>query len=167
MTKIELGQIMAALREVYTAGSDPSPTLIEIWWAMFQGYDKEVVQKAAVEYMSTSHVTKQFPAPGDILEEVRSITGEREAEIELWRAAEKAIRRGSVMTQEDFEALPEEVQTYYGGVSAFRDLGMLPADQLQYEQARFLKQVPQIRKRVEGQKLIAARREPVLWLKDI
>lgn len=153
MTLKETGQIMAYLRELYPNGSAPTRTTVNAWHDLLQPYPYEIAWEAAKAVASTWD-GYTMPPPAAIISKIKMATGEQDADIALWRIAEKAIRRGTAFTQSEFDQLPEPVRQYFGGVSAIRDLALLDASQLPNERARFLKQMPILKERAEAQALL-------------
>ena len=82
-----------------------------------------------------------MPPPSEIIRQAEMLMPEDTTAIDLWRIAERQIKRGTVITQEDFDRLPAPVRRYFGGPSAIRDLALLDMEQLPNERARFLRQI--------------------------
>jgi len=145
MNRKEMLEVLAYLREIYPNGKPITDLTVTVWQDIFSGYDPETIKRAAkktaMEYRGYT-----MPSPADVLAYVSD--PDQETDIELWRIAERWIRRGTVMKRNDFESLPEEIKLYFGGVSAFRDLALLEAEYLPNERARFIKAMPGIRQRV-------------------
>lgn len=60
----------------------------------------------------------------------------------LWRIAQTAIGRGSVITQEEFTQLPEPIQTWFGSKGEIRSYGMMRTTELETSvKARFMREI--------------------------
>lgn len=155
MTKEETAKILAYFRELYPQGDSPTKATVNAWFDLIHEYDYRIAWEAAKNVARTWEFGF-MPPPGILLEQIRLIIVPESTDIELWRIAEKAIRRGTVFTKEEFNQLPEELQIYFGGVSAIRDLALSEIEQVSFERARFLKQIPNIRSRVRAQAALPA-----------
>lgn len=145
MNKNDTKKIMAYLREAFPNGKPGTELTVMVWHDLLKDYDVEIVEEAARNVVRTWD-GYTMPPPAYLIGEIKRLMPEDETAIELWRIAEKAIKRGSVLTEEEFAALPSPVRRYFGGRSAIRDLALLDADQLPNERARFLKHIEIIKK---------------------
>lgn len=155
MTKEETAKILAYFRELYPQGNPPTKATVNAWFDLIRDYNYRIAWEAA---KNVAH-TWEFgfmPPPGILLEQIRLLAIPDNTDIELWRIAEKAIHRGTVLTRQEFEQLPEEVQIYFGGVSAIKDLALSEKEQTDFERARFLKQIPSIRSQIQARAAIPA-----------
>lgn len=149
MTKQETAKVIAYLREMYPQGASPSQATVNAWADLFSDTPFEVVWAAAKEVCRTWE-GYTMPPPAALFRVINQVDGK--TVIEKWRVVEKLIKRGTRLTQSEFDEQGEDIKAYFGGVSAIRDLALLNQDELPNERARFLKAMPQIRERIETQK---------------
>lgn len=134
---------MTYLRELYPQGKDVTVHTVSAWHDLLADYPYEVAFEAAKNVARTwKYLT--LPLPAAVIEQIDNILPEDDTPIELWRIAERQLKRATIMTQEDFESLPVPVQRYYGGVSGMRDIALLDIGELPNERARFLKHIVRI-----------------------
>lgn len=140
MTRQETTKILAYLREIYPQGKEVTKNTVSVWHDLLAGYPYEVAFQAA---KNTARTWKGYimPPPSEIIRQAEMLMPEDTTAIDLWRIAERQIKRGTVITQEDFDRLPAPVRRYFGGPSAIRDLALLDMEQLPNERARFLRQI--------------------------
>lgn len=143
MTIKETAMVIAYLREFFPQGKEVTQTTINAWHSVLKDYDIASV-KGAAKSVAMTYQGVTMPPVALILQELDC----SETEVELWRIAERWARRGTSMTQSDFDSLPKPIQAYFGGVSAFRDLAMMDAKELANERARFLKHAPKVKERI-------------------
>ena len=151
MNKRETSQVVAYLREVYPQGAPVTEATINVWHDVLGEYQYQVAWEAARQ-VAGEWVGYTMPPPAAVKQKIKQMVPHYQTGIELWRDAEKAIKRGTRMTQDEFEQLPEAVQTYFGGVSAIRDLALLDKSQLPNERARFLNSINVIQGRIEARR---------------
>lgn len=151
MNKRETSQVVAYLREVYPQGAPVTEATINVWQDVLGEYPYQVAWEAARQ-VAGEWVGYTMPPPAAVKQKIKQMMPQDQTAIELWRVAERAIKRGTVMTQDEFEQLPEAVQTYFGGVSAIRDLSLLDKSQLPNERARFLRNIEVVQARIDAQK---------------
>lgn len=151
MTKQETVKILAYLREVYPQGKDVTRNTINVWHDLLVGYPYEVAFEAA---KNTARTWEGYtmPPPSEVIRQIEILLPEDTTKIELWRIAERQIKRGTVITQEEFDELPAPIKRYFGGISAIKDLGLLGVEQLPNERARFLNQIDGIIERDKARK---------------
>lgn len=148
MTKQETAKVMAYLREAYPQGAQITQNTINVWHDVLGEYPYQVAWEAARQ-VAGEWVGYTMPPASTIKQKIKQMMPNDQTGIELWRTAEKAIKRGTRMTQEEFDQLPEPVRLYFGGVSALKDLALLDKSQLPNERARFLNNVNAIQSRIE------------------
>ena len=150
MNREETMKVLAYLREMYPHGKPITKNTIAAWQDTFSEFPYEVIWAAAKRVVQTwdGYV---MPPPAAIFKVLKEMNPQEDTAIELWRIAEKAIKRGTVITQSEFDALPEAVRIYFGGISAIRDLALLDMGEIPNERARFIKQMPTIMERIETQ----------------
>ena len=149
MTELETGKVVAYLREAYPQGAPITKNTMNVWHDLLGQYPYEVAWQAARQ-VASEWVGYTMPPPAAVVQKIRQMMPQQNTGIELWRIAEKAIKRGTRLTQEEFNQLPEPVRTYFGGVSGIRDIAMLDKDQLPNERARFLNNIGTVQARIEA-----------------
>ena len=142
MNKSETAKIVAYLYEAYPNGKEVTDFTIEVWHDLLKGYDFKVVQAAMREVLNEWE-GYTMPPPAAIIKKINR-AGKKDTYMDLWNEAEKLIRKGTVLTVEEFRDAPKEVQRYFGNVARIRDLALMPPEQTANERARFLKQIPEI-----------------------
>lgn len=149
MTKDETIRILAYLREIYPNGKQVTDMTVTVWHDLLQEYRYEVVQ-AVTKQVAKEYTGYTMPPPAEIIKRINLIKGKGNTAIEYWRQAEQAIRRGAILTEEEFKQLPTPVQKYFGGRSAIRDIAILDQSELPNERARFLNNIKIIITREES-----------------
>lgn len=165
MTIKDTQKILAYFREAYPNGARGSEHTVRLWHDLLEEYDFEVAWVAAKIVVRTWQ-GYTMPPPAALIAEIENLYEHEDSAIDNWRLVEKAIKRGSVFTQSEFNDLPEVVQRYFGGVSAIRDLAYMNRDQLPNERARFMKlyetlnsQIKAVRQIPESVRLLLETRE--------
>jgi len=105
--------------------NDPEKRLA-LWASAFRSAPKGLVEFAAYRALAESPFE---PKLADIVARVKEMlnAGQDDA-VSAWGALARAAERATVVTQEEFEALPYEVRRFCGGLSGLRDMGNLEAD---------------------------------------
>ncbi|MBO6270492.1 MAG: hypothetical protein J6N19_15295 [Clostridium sp.] len=150
MNRIEIEKILVYLREVYPNGAEITRDTVTVWQDLFSEYPFEVAWQAVKNLVRTWE-GYTMPPPAVLFRNIDEINPGEDTAIGLWRIAERAIKRGSVFSQSEFEELPDPLRMYFGGVSAIRDLAMISLDQMPNERARFLRQAPDLIRRSKAQ----------------
>lgn len=167
MTKQETAKILAYLRELYPNGAKVTADTVSAWHTVIGEYDFRIAWDCTVS-LAKEWDGYTMPPAAALAKKIRSVLPGDDTAIELWREAEKLIRRGTVLTDDEYESASEPIRRYFGGRSAIRDLALLDIDELPNERARFLRNIPAIierqttvaglsaesRKAIEGTKLI-------------
>lgn len=149
MSREETTQVLAYLREMFPQGKPVTKNTVSAWHDLLEEYPYEIVWESAKNAVRTWE-GMTMPPLAVLINQIKNLQP-NDTEIELWRIAEQQIKRGTVMTQEDFDALPEPIRAYFGGVSAFRDLALLEHSELPNERARFINNIGKIVARQEAQ----------------
>lgn len=150
----ETAKMLTTLREFYPQGQPITETTVKAWHLVFDDIDFQVAMSVIPE------VVKEWdgytmPPPAAIIKKIKSASAGDTA-IELWNEADKLISRGTILTIEEFEQADPTIKTYFGSVSRIRELALMDAAQTANERARFLKQAPQIREKIETRKALPA-----------
>ena len=143
MTIQETTKILSYFRELYPNGEKATNATVNAWHTVIGEYDFEVAWECAMD-LAKEWDAYTMPPPAALVKRIRSVLPTDMTAIELWREAERLIRRGLVLTEEEFSKAPEPIRVYFGGRSAIRDMALLSAEELPYERARFLKNIAPI-----------------------
>lgn len=144
MTKSETTKILTIIRAFYKTDQNAAE-MVGAWHTVLADYDYEVAEVAVKNFAKNDKRDyATFPPLGKIVQQIEMLMPENKIGIDLWRIAERQIKRGTVITQEEFDELPAPIKRYFGGVSAIRDLALLDMDQLPNERARFLNNIERI-----------------------
>lgn len=153
MSKKQMVQILAYFRVVYTNGAEPDEKTAAVWFDLFKDYPYELVWAAARQVVRTWESSAgTMPSPAVLMNAIRQISPDQDTSIGMWREAEKAIRKGTRLSGEDFEKLPEPVRMYFGSTTAIRELALAPQHEVANERARFLKQAQALADKAEARK---------------
>lgn len=150
MNKQETAKVIAYLREMYPQGASPTQATVNAWADLFADVPYEVAWSAAREVCRTWNGYAMPPAAA-LFKVIEQAQADNKTAIEKWRVVEKLIKRGTRLTQSEFDEQDEDIKAYFGGVSAIRDLALLNQDEIPNERARFLKAMPAIKERIETQ----------------
>ena len=103
-----------------TAPQDIAKT-VDVWHGFLSPYPVSVVRHAVAECVRE----KPFaPAIHDVVTKVEEVLNpERATASDAWNVLKSAAQRASVVTIEEFESLPYEVQRFCGDIGGLRDLG--------------------------------------------
>lgn len=154
-------QVLALLREAYPQGAEITEITVNVWADLFSDMPYEIAWEAAKEVCRTWQ-GYTMPPPAELFKVIRNADDRTRTLMEKWRKVEKLIKRGSVLTQEEFDEQDEDIKAYFGGVSAIRDLALLDMDEIPNERARFLKHMPAVQERLETQARIPANVQAML-----
>lgn len=153
MTEKETAKVLTLLREAFPQGKEITGDTVKVWSEIFEQEQFDVVWEAAGQIVRTWEGFV-MPPPAVLFKQIRKMDPHEDTAIELWRAAEKAIKRGTVITQEEFDELPTVVRMYFGGTSAIRDMALLDVSEIPNERARFLRQAPDLIARADAQAML-------------
>lgn len=147
MTKGETAKIMAYFRELYPNGPKVTAATVNAWHTVLGEYPYRAAWECAVE-LAKEWDGYTMPPPAALAKKMRMVASDDTA-VGLWREAEKLIKRGTVLTEEEYQAAPEPIKAYFGGRSAVRDLALLDITAMPNERARFLRHIGEIVERTE------------------
>lgn len=144
MNKGETAKILALLKELYPNGKEATKNTVNAWHEVLKEYEFSemwiIANRVAREYEGYT-----VPPPAVLINKYKALT--EDTPIELWNIAEKAIKKGSSFTRQDFEKLPVSLKQYFGSVSTIHELGRMEISNLQFEKNRFIKQIKVIEER--------------------
>ena len=154
MTKNELLKIITYLREAFPNGSEITENTVNVWFDLLGEYDYRLAWEC-MRQVARNWDGYTMPPPSAIIKRINSASAGN-SDIEIWNEADKLISRGTVLTREEFEAASPIIQSYFGSVNRIRELALMDAGQTANERARFLRQVPKIREKVETRSALPA-----------
>ena len=144
----------------------------DLWFALFQDYPRELVIKGFHEALK---VEKVNIVPAAIIEQIEKIENAfGKSDQELWAEFRKTLKRanncvykfkftaieGNGKTQGEnaqeelqrlYEGLSPELKRYCGNISGLKDLSQLDDESLEFEKARFLKDIGKKRAEIKMQ----------------
>lgn len=151
MNKTETMKIIAFLEQLYPSNRELTADTISAWHAVIGEYDYQVAWQAAKQVAGTWD-GYTMPPPAAVVKQIKLLLPEDNTAIELWRVVERMIKRGTVLTEEEFQAAPEPIKRYFGGRSAIKDLALLDIENLPNERARFLNNIGKIQQQETAKK---------------
>nr|DAK64811.1 MAG TPA: replisome organizer [Caudoviricetes sp.] len=153
MTKDETAKILAILNAYYPEVAADPQIMINAWHKIFADYNYAVVEQAAMNFAAAdSREYPKFPVPGQIKDQVDLLSKTGDSPEELWNIVYKAIGNSGYRSQEEFEKLPVCCQTWLGGASVLKDLGMTDTEIVNtVTRGQFLKTIGEIKERQEAQ----------------
>lgn len=154
MTKNELLKIITYLREAFPNGSEITENTVNVWFDLLGEYDYRLAWEC-MRQVARNWDGYTMPPPSAIIKRINSASA-GSSDIELWNEADMLISKGTVLTREEFEQASPIIQSYFGSVNRIRELALMDAGQTANERARFLRQVPKIREKVETRSALPA-----------
>ena len=125
MNRKETVSVLALLRAAFPAfyremDRRELEKIVDLWEDMFRPDDGRIVA-AAVKALIAAKTDSFPPSVGAVKEKVRQITApETSSEQEAWARISKALRNGTYGAEQEFAALPEELQRVVGGPEQLR-----------------------------------------------
>lgn len=145
-------KVLATAYPKYFAGMDTSEKLdqIALYEAMFGTYPVEVVVSALHAYI---RVNEYPPSIAGLQKQIDLMLPDEDNAAQLWNQLSEACKRGSVMTEEEFQELPEPLKKWCGNVSQIRELSQTEKSVFNsVTRGQFLKTIPQITERLKVSK---------------
>ena len=143
MTREETEMLLAYMEQFYSGTDEITTDTITAWHNLFRDDPASLVYAAGKKAVRSWRGSK-IPPPGEVARHLDT----SDTPAELWHEAMKLIRKGTVLTQEQFDQAPDEIKAYFGSVSGVRDIALMDLDQVGNEKARFLKAIPAIQQRL-------------------
>ena len=131
MTTRETEMLMAIFKAVYPeyykgASATDIESAIALWAELLEPYQADVVTFAAKRLISESPYP---PKISDVVGRAKELMGIGQDEVvEAWAALAKAASKASVLTKDEYAALPFEVRRFCGSLSGLIDLGRVDSD---------------------------------------
>lgn len=157
MTLQETQKVLMILKKAYpryyteSTKEEVQETLL-FYHDMFSEYPVEIVITALKNYIK---VNEYPPTIAGLQKQIDLIIADEDTDIELWNEFEKACRKGSRITQEEFESLSEPIKKWCRDVSQIRDLSKLDIGTFNTViKGQFLKTITKIKEREKALKEI-------------
>lgn len=99
--------------------------MINLWELQFEPYEARIVELALTNYIKTN---KYPPTVAGIFEEMNKLETGGDEEQTYWEQLAKLCRRASVVTQAEFEALPEPLKKWLRNLQNLKELGQIGSD---------------------------------------
>lgn len=148
-------QIVSALTILKTAypnfykdmSKQEAENTINLWSMMFEHEDSQLVMIAVKELINSF----QFPPTiADIKNKMASLTSTIKTPTELWGELEKALKDSIYHSNEQFEKLSPEVQSFVRNPGQLKEMAMMDSDVVHSViKGQFLKQIEIIQKRID------------------
>ena len=174
-TQKKIIEMIGSVKTIYPyyAKDTDVQTLVKTWTLLLKDYPDKAVDVAFFKCLQTC---KMPPTPADVIEQLNSMLEATEAtDEELWNEYTKALNKVEKQLgylqyplfgetpdhahrriEEVWEGLPEKVQYFIGSKGELMRMARnYTADDLKYEKNRFLKTMPQMKKRAEYNKIAA------------
>lgn len=126
---------------------------------MFSEYPVEIVITALKNYIKVN----EYPPTIAGLQKQIDLLTHKDDKMELWNTLAAACSRGTRMTAEEFETLPESIREWAGDVGQIKELALM--DSVTFNsviRGQFLKTIPQIIERQEAKKKLPAETRKIL-----
>lgn len=134
--------------------SDKDLTMVvDVWHDAFKDEDTAIVSKATQNYVKHNPYP---PTIAGIMEQI-SLMKNKETDTDLWALVQKAARNGVYGSEEEFEKLPPECQSFIGNTSALKELAQIDTGTMNtIVKGQFLKRVEAIKEHQEVQRGLPA-----------
>lgn len=132
---------------------------INLYMDMFGEYPTQIVIAALHRYIRHN----EYPPSIAGLQKQIDLLTHKDDKMELWNTLAAACSRGTRMTAEEFETLPESIREWAGDVGQIKELALM--DSVTFNsviRGQFLKTIPQIIERQEAKKKLPAETRIVL-----
>lgn len=148
MTIHETAELLAMLREYFPSGQPITKDTINAWGLIFEDVDYGLISAILPEIIKEWD-GYTMPPPAVFFKHLERCK-DKGSDIELWNIADRLISKGTILTDDEFKQAPKEIQIYFGTVARIRDLALMPPEETANERARFLRQMPEIKKRIKA-----------------
>lgn len=161
MTKNETIQLLTLLASNYKniddklKEKDKAKMLLETWVECLADLDVNLCMIAAKKAIMSSSYPPTIHDIRLAATEITTPAAENISAIELWNEAYKMIKKGSYMTDAEFETHSPIVKQFFGCVSQLRELAVTDMDTIAtVTKGQFLKQVNTLQTRKKEQDLL-------------
>ena len=131
-----------------------------LYFDIFKEYETEIVVVALKNYIKENEYP---PTIAGLQKQIDIIISDEDTDIELWNTLAAACSRGTRMTAEEFETLPESIREWAGDVGQIKELALM--DSVTFNsviRGQFLKTIPQIIERQEAKRKLPAETRKLL-----
>lgn len=123
--------------------------LVDTWHELLADFDPILVRYAVRECIKTS---KFAPAVSEILDVIKAVPEIADTDESDWLIASKMIRKGTVITEEEFMEAPPHVREWFGSRSAIKELALQDAGTLEtVTRGQFMRKIGTIKDRLRKQ----------------
>lgn len=154
MNKSETAAMLILLKQAYPAfyskmSKADFDSTICLWQEMFADEDISLVKPALKALIAThSGYPPDIATVKNKISEIYSEASGEPTDEKLWQLLRKAIGNGLYGAKEEFDALPDILQSYLGDPSALTELAMIDVQTLNtVKHGQFLKQIKIMRER--------------------
>lgn len=161
MNRKETTQLIALLASNYrsieerTKDKDKANLMIETWFSCLQDLDVNLCMIAAKKAIMSSSFPPTIHDIRQAATEIVTPAEENKTAIELWNEALKMIRKGSYMTDTEFEKHSPVVKKFFGSVAQLRELAATDMNTIAtVTKGQFLKQIEVLQTRKKEQDLL-------------
>ncbi|MEG2918852.1 MAG: replicative helicase loader/inhibitor [Clostridium sp.] len=161
MNRKETTQLITLLASNYrsieerTKDKDKANLMIETWFSCLEDLDSKLCMIAVKKAIMTSAYPPTIHEIRKAATEIVTPEHENVSNIELWNEAYKMIKKGSYMTDKEFETHSEVVRKFFGSVAQLRELAQTNGDTVStVVKGQFLKQIEVLQIRKKEQDLL-------------
>ena len=157
MEKSETKKLLEILKTAYpktyqNITEEQARNMLSLYFDMFKEYETEIVVVALKNYIKANEFP---PTIAGLQKQIDLIISDEDTDIELWNEFEKACRKGSRITQEEFESLSGPIKKWCKDVSQIRELSKLDTGTFNTViKGQFLKTITKIKEREKALKEI-------------
>jgi len=161
MTKNETIKLLTLLASNYKSiddklkDKDKAKMLLETWYECLSDLDVNLCMIAAKKAIMSSSFPPTIHDIRQAATEIVTPAEENKSAIELWNEALKMIRKGSYMTDTEFEKHSLIVKRFFGSVAQLRELAATDMDTIAtVTKGQFLKQIEVLQTKKKEQDLL-------------
>lgn len=161
MNRKETTQLITLLASNYRSieerikDKDKANLMLETWFSCLEDLDVNLCMIAAKKAIMSSSFPPTIHDIRQAATEIITPVEENKTAIELWDEALKMIRKGSYMTEEEFEKHSPVVKKFFGSVAQLRELALTDMDTIAtVTKGQFLKQIEVLQTRKKEQDLL-------------
>ena len=158
MEKTKKKKLLEILKTAYpktyqNITEEQARNMLSLYFDMFKEYETEIVVVALKNYIK---VNEYPPSIAGLQKQIDLLT-HKDDKMKLWNTLAAACSRGTRMTAEEFETLPESIREWAGDVGQIKELALM--DSVTFNsviRGQFLKTIPQIIERQEAKRKLPA-----------
>lgn len=165
MEKSETKKLLEILKTAYpktyqNITEEQARNMLSLYFDMFKEYETEIVVFALKNYIKENEYP---PTIAGLQKQIDLIISDEDTDIELWNTLSAACSRGTRMSAEEFDALPEVIREWAGDVGQIKELALM--DSVTFNsviRGQFLKTIPRLIERQEAKKKLPAEARKIL-----